>query len=441
MLNTNNPLLARFNNAPALLSDSMETTLIANLDHAFVSQSQIERMEIENRAVMQDDFWPDEDSWLAFFRPYNVRDGILQIPVKGVLLNGFPYQDGEWATGYEYIRRAMDRGMDDPAVKGIALVIDSGGGMVSGNFDLVDSIFAARGEKPIRAFASEHAYSAAYSIASAADTITVARTGGVGSIGVVTAHFDFSKMLEKAGVAVTFIHFGAHKVDGNQFEPLPDDVKARIQERIDTLGEVFVSTVARNRGMDAEAVRATEALTFTALEATSNGLADAIGSLDDSMAAFAAELSTAKGTIMSAQTTKETAGDPAAAIETARTEGFAAGRAEGQKEGATAERTRITTILGSDAGKARPTMALKMATGEKFAALDADTVVEMLADMPEEKAEADTGTNATGKNFVDTMNAGKNADVGTPGDGESAGEMSRAQRTLAMTKGAPKKKS
>ncbi len=67
-------------------------------------------------------------------------------------------------------------------VKGIAFVIDSPGGHVAGNFDLVDKIFAARDVKPIRAFAAENAYSAAYSIASAAQSITVARTGGVGSI-------------------------------------------------------------------------------------------------------------------------------------------------------------------------------------------------------------------------------------------------------------------
>ena len=71
--------------------------------------------------------------------------------------------------------------------------------MVAGNFDLVDRIFAARGVKPIRAYAAESAYSAAYSIASAADDITVSRTGGVGSIGVVTVHADYSQALDAGG--------------------------------------------------------------------------------------------------------------------------------------------------------------------------------------------------------------------------------------------------
>ncbi len=33
---------------------------------------------------MQDDYWPAPDTWLAQYRPYVVKNGILLIPVKGV---------------------------------------------------------------------------------------------------------------------------------------------------------------------------------------------------------------------------------------------------------------------------------------------------------------------------------------------------------------------
>lgn len=433
-----NPILARFDNAEILVSEGMETATAANLENAFAFLQRIAAAE-QNGDFMGNDFWPEPDSWLARYRPYNVQDGVLMIPVTGTLLNDYAWTD-KWATGYTYIRKAFERGMGDQYVRGIAFVINSGGGEVSGNFDLVDMIYDARGEKPIRAFAAEHAYSAAYSIASAADKITVARTGGVGSIGVVTSHVDYSQALEKAGIKVTFIHYGKHKVDGNAYQPLSDDAKSRIQARIDALGEVFVSTVARNRGMDAQAIRDTEALTYTASEATSNGLADAIGSLDDSVAAFAAELSNQRSNAMSGQTKTETAVDPAA-LETARAEGFATGKSEGVKEGANAERARISAIVASDEGKKRPNMALKMATGEKFAALDAETVVEMLGEMPEEKAEVvPEKENATGKNFTDAMDSGNNPDLGTPGDKDSAGTPSRAARAATMAFGPLKTK-
>jgi signal peptide peptidase SppA len=282
-----NTWLARFANEPALvaphLRDRFESSLtsLAALQHAELAAAKGEG----------DEFWTELGAWGSKrLRPYIVRNGVLMIPVKGVLLNGFPYQFFDYATGYEYIWKAFERGVSDPEVTGIALIIDSPGGMVAGNFDLVDRIFDARGTKPVRAFASESAYSAAYSIASAADRIVVARTGGVGSIGVVTSHVDVSKALDEAGYKVTFIFAGQHKVDGNPYEALPDDVKARIQARVDELYGVFVDTVARNRNLDAAAVRATEALTFTATEAIENKLADSIGALDAALAEFEADI-------------------------------------------------------------------------------------------------------------------------------------------------------
>lgn len=289
-----NPWLARFANEPALVAPHLQERFGASLA-ALDTRLQAELAAAQGEG---DDFWTELGVWGSKrLRPYVIRDGVLLVPVKGVLLNGFPYQYGDWATGYEYIWKCLDRGIEDSEVKGIAFVIDSPGGMVAGNFDLVDHIFEARGTKPMRSFAAESAYSAAYSIASAADRLIVARTGGVGSIGVVTSHVDISKAIAEYGYKITFIFAGKHKVDGNPYEALPDDVKARIQERIDELYGVFVDTVARNRNLDAAAVRATEALTFTATQAIENHLADAVGALDAALAEFAADiLTTDEGT-------------------------------------------------------------------------------------------------------------------------------------------------
>lgn len=254
-------------------------------------------------------------------------------------------------------------------------MIDSGGGHVAGNFDLVDKIFEGGSVKPIRAYASEHGYSAAYSIASAADSVTVSRTGGVGSIGVVTVHLDVSKAMDQDGNKITFIHYGKHKVDGNPYEPLPPEVEKRIQARINELGEVFVSSVARNRSMDVQAVRDTEALTFTAKEATSNGLADSIGSLDDAIAVFEADMSNQEEDDMS---------NPQL-VYNARSEGLASGTLAGKREGAPAERNRICAILDSDEGKKRPVAA-------RAAAFDTDLSTEQasvfLGKLPDEKSGA-----------------------------------------------------
>jgi signal peptide peptidase SppA len=313
-------------------------------------------MEVEGRLeTMGETFWYPVDDWRSSYRPYVVRDGILQIPVKGVLLNGFPWADGKWATGYEYIWQAFVRGQQDPDVKGVALVCDTPGGMVAGNFDLVDRIAAWPDRKPLWGFAHESAYSAGYSIISTADKIWVSRSGGVGSIGVVTSHVDWSEWNKEFGLKITYIFAGAHKVDGNPDEPLPDDVKNRIQARIDATYDVFVSTVARNRPQLSEAeVRATEALTFSASEAVSNKLADAIGPFDDALADFSATLNPYEGDDNMADLSQ-------ADLDTARTQGREDGVAQGRTEGAAAERVRISAILESAEALARPAAARMLA--------------------------------------------------------------------------------
>jgi signal peptide peptidase SppA len=379
-----------------------------------------------------DDYWPEADSWEARYKPYVVTNGVLQIPVVGVLMNRFGYQFGRYATGYTYIQKAFERGMADPAVRGIAFVIDSPGGEVAGNFELVDKLFAARGEKPVRAFAADHAYSAAYSIASAADKISMTRSGGVGSIGVVTMHVDYSEAMKDAGVKVTFIYAGKHKVDGNAYEKLPDAVKARIQARIDRTYGIFTSTVARNRGMDEQAVRDTEALTYGAEEALEIGLADSVGVFEEALEAFANEVSTATGedSMKTEQTAAEGISQAAhdAAVTAARNEGMAAGRK--------AASDRMTAIMGLDNAKGREKHALKMALTTD---LSAEQVDGLLADFPKAEAaapEAPKGDDKATTNHFDAAMSQGNPEVGAASSkGDKGGAVNDADTILADYRG------
>jgi ClpP class serine protease len=411
------PLLKRFAGVPALVAPEMQDRFegcIAGL------MAQPDAMKaLSETMASNDDFW-STDSWTVHYRPYVVRDGILQIPVKGVLLNNFPYAMGGWATGYEYIWQAYLRGMNDAAVKGIALVCDTPGGMVAGNFDLVDKMWALKDVKPVRGYANESAYSAGFSIITVG-TVTVARTGGVGSVGVVSMHVDVSQAMDNQGVKITWIKKGAHKVDGNSYEPLSKAVLKRFEEKMEHPYSIFVATVARNRGMDEDAVRATEAMTFTAPEAVANGFADSIGAFDDALAAFAVELSNdnEEEDVMSATTT--TGVDQAthdAAVTAARAEGVTAGKAEGVQ----AERTRISAIVGLDEAKDRQPAALVMALTTD---LSSDQAKGLLAALPAAAAvaapAAPAAAAATGDNgFAAAMQNTGNPDLGADGGGDDA---------------------
>lgn len=444
MLIENNPYISRFDDEPSLINPMQQSRFEAACGALSSAMPLFQAGLDSTPAKMVDDFWFSEDDYRARYRPYIVKDGILQVPIKGVLLNNFGYQFFDFATGYQYVQKAIERGTSDDKVKGIALIIDSPGGEVAGNFDLVDYIYEARGKKQIRGIAAESAYSAAYSIISATSNITVARTGGVGSIGVVTAHLDISEAMSQNGYKLTWIFSGKHKVDGNMYEPLKPEVKKRIQGRIDELRGVFAATVARNLGMDEEAVLATEALTFTASEAVSNGLAHEIGSVDQAMAAFAVDLEKKPGvrqmTITAEDLEKAVATAKAEGVTAGKADGIAAGKAEGLKEGATAERARISGILASDEGKKRPKAALSAALKSDMT-LEAAT--EFLADLDEEKPAAaapKTRTNATSDAFSAKMEEDGNADIGEPGETEKAEAAFEDRFEKAMSAATGKKK-
>ncbi|ENO8557192.1 TPA: S49 family peptidase [Yersinia enterocolitica] len=228
--------------------------------------------------------WDDDDD--TFTRKgrecgYDVIAGIARIPITGTLVQKLgtlrPYSG---MTGYDGIRVSFLTAMNDNEVKAICLDIDSPGGEVAGCFDLVDEIYAARGEKPIWAILSESAYSAAYALASAADRIIVPRTGGVGSIGVIVMHVDWSQRIKSDGVQVTIITFGSRKAESNPYEALSKEAQKAIQSDVDEMGRLFVSTVSRNRGIAERTIRDTEAACYLAADGVQLGLADQVASPD-----------------------------------------------------------------------------------------------------------------------------------------------------------------
>jgi ClpP class serine protease len=233
------------------------------------------------------------DSYSGRDLGYDMVGPVAVIPVSGTLVQKTgslrPYSG---MTGYDGLRQAFLGAMNDDAVEAIAFDVDSPGGEVAGCFDLVDDIYGARGIKPIASILTENAFSAGYAIASAADPgrVFVPRTGGTGSVGILCMHVDWSRAMDEAGLKVTFIHYGAKKVDGHPEIALSVSAAADMQRDIDTMGELFVDTVARNRGLPASAVKAMEAGTYLGAAGVSAGLADAVKAPDDACRALLSEL-------------------------------------------------------------------------------------------------------------------------------------------------------
>lgn len=208
---------------------------------------------------------------------YHLIDGVAVIPVEGILAHRFGYLDPACGmTGYDGLAVKLRLAMQDDDVRAVFFDIDSPGGEVAGCFAFCDEIDSYRGQKPIWATANEMAASAAYAIASQCDRIVMPEAAWAGSVGVIWAHWDYSKLLETAGVKVTIIAAGAHKADGNEFEAMPPEVRADFQRQINQLYSMFTARVARGRRMDEAAVKATEAQTYLGRDAVATKFADAI---------------------------------------------------------------------------------------------------------------------------------------------------------------------
>lgn len=296
---------------------------------------------------------------------FDVVNGVAVIGVDGVLApkaNLFTQVSG--GASAQVLQAQVEEAAADPSILAILLEVDSPGGSVFGVPELAAAVRAARDAKPVGALVTGLAASGGYWVASAANHVWI--TSGVailGSIGVVATHVDVSGRESAMGVKTTEVTAGKFKRITSQYGPLSKEGRADLQARVDAIYEVFVETVAANRGVSVETVLAemADGRDFVGKQAIEAGLADGVLSKPEAIAALLEE---ANGGGDPANQSVSRAGAPAAAstqsteqkmpneqkpitaeVITAEAPAVAeAFRAEGRAQGAQAERERILAI-------------------------------------------------------------------------------------------------
>lgn len=415
-------LVEGFNGRPALIDPrdvEKVATLCMSMAQATIPPSAEQRAQAEESITAAVEKAFDVNFPRDRAKPFLFNNGLAFIPMRGTLVhrNGDPWYG---TRGYDDIRREFDAAVADPDVAGIVFDIHSGGGMVYGNFELAEHIRKSRDEKPSLSVVNAGAMSGAYSLGSSAKRMVSTPSGDSGSIGVLTMHVDMSKALEKFGVSISLIHAGEHKVDGNPFNPLPDNVRADMQARLDGMWQKFISTVAVNRGMSEQAVRDTQARVYQADEAVKIGLVDAVMSPQDAIASFRAEVfgsSTNENRSMTMSDSKKNetvdAGKKDEQVENKTTDTTVdAGKKDEQADAGAEMQARCADITGCEEAKGREALANHFAFKTNMSVDDAKAA---LAAAPKQS------TSASGKSPLDTaMDAsGGGADIANNGgDGE-----------------------
>jgi signal peptide peptidase SppA len=334
---------------------------VAIASHYMGFASDIRALAMANPAVEEAAFLARRESLCAAYglapiqqnKPFAFSSGVAIIPVHGSLINRFGSSWGS-VTGYNFIRQQTAMAGQDPDVEAIVYDHNSYGGEAAGCFECSADIKQLANGKPTLAVVDSNCYSASYALACGADQITVTPSGGVGSVGVVAMHISMEKMLADWGLEITFIHAGDHKVDGNPFQALPDNVKADMQKSIDRSYNAFVSLVAKGRDMDDKAVRDTEARIYRADDALSLGLIDAIATPQAAVQAFLDGLSGSTSNQRKKDDEMSDATKPG--VQHTPVDDKAS-----RDEAASAERTRISGIMTCDEAKGRDALANHLA--------------------------------------------------------------------------------
>jgi signal peptide peptidase SppA len=214
---------------------------------------------------------------------------IARIQVRDVLMKGRPFFRG---TSTVEVGNAVDRAAADPNVSGILLEIDSPGGTVAGTEALAGKVRAARRKKPVWAAIEDLGASAAYWVASQANSIyATSKTALVGSVGTVLTVYDVSKAAEGQGVRPRVFSTGPLKGAGTPGAPVTDEDAVYFQGLVNEAQTHFDAALRSPMGRGFSAAELNAVKTggvFPAGEAQRLRLIDGVRSLDSILDALAA---------------------------------------------------------------------------------------------------------------------------------------------------------
>ena len=178
----------------------------------------------------------------------SVKDGVGIMQVRGPMFTHENFMT--WLFGfdtYESLAKDFQNLVNDSNVRGIVMNFHSPGGLTAGVDDLASMIYDARGTKPlgIVSRAGGDMASAAYWLGSSAEAVHVAPTGIVGSIGTVV---QFTQ--DEPGT-VTLV---SDQSPNKRPDPNSTEGQAQVKALLNSLSDVFISRVARNRGVSTDRV-------------------------------------------------------------------------------------------------------------------------------------------------------------------------------------------
>lgn len=314
------------------------------------------------------------------------------------------------ATAYETLRRDLQAAMDNASIRSILLNIHSPGGEAAGVAELATAINEVRGKKPIVSYAGDQAASAAFWLGTASDEFIIGPTAALGSMGVVAGYRDTSA--QDAARGIKTIEFVSSQSPYKRVDINTQEGRDRVQARVDAMAAVFVETVAKYRGVSVE--HALEHFgqgdVLIGKAAVDAGMADGVATFEQVLASLARgespkatyafnpaatgqaneeEMKTEPGATAANDKPEETA-----TVNTTTVEATTEQTVDLAAEARTAERKRVTDIMGLTLPGYEDMAAKAIETGSSAHEFSAMIVTAEKAKRTERAADVKTDTEA-----------------------------------------------
>jgi len=211
---------------------------------------------------------------------------VAVVVAKGAIYNG---SRPPGSIGGDSTAKLIRRARNDDEVKALVLRVDSPGGSSFASEIIRREVELTRTSgKPVVVSMASVAASGGYWISMSADQIWAQPTTITGSIGIFAMAPTFQRTLARLGIQNDGLGTGPFAGTLRPERELPGEVVEAMQSGVEAGYHEFIDRVAEERGMTVEQVdQVARGRVWTGAEAYRLGLVDALGGLDEALAAAA----------------------------------------------------------------------------------------------------------------------------------------------------------
>jgi protease IV len=208
-------------------------------------------------------------------------DKIAIISIEGIILEA---EDG-------FVKRQIDRAMNDKDVKAVVLRVDSPGGSVTGSDYIYQHLKRLKEKREIPivvsmgGVAASGGYYVSMAVGDTPKSIFAEQTGYTGSIGVIMPHYNLEELMKKVGVASDPVYSHELKTMGSLTRPMTPEERKIFQDLINDSFDQFKRIVQAGRPnlTEAKIKQLATGRIYSAEQAKANGLIDETGFIDEAI--------------------------------------------------------------------------------------------------------------------------------------------------------------